>query len=367
MTIIHMEKNQRENPFFIPYNTPHDTIPFDRITLEDFEEAFIEGIRRDKEQLEKTINNPAKPTFDNTILLAEDDTFYYGLLERVSNAFFTLLSSETNDEMDALAQKIEPLLVKHHNDTLLNKDLFERIKYVHRHHRRLTAEEKRLLDNTYEGFSRNGALLDEEGKAKLRQLNEEASMLSLQFSQNLRNERKAFILHLTDESDLDGIPDRVRESAAQEAKDRNLEGWVFTLDSPSLGPFMKYSTRRDLRKQLYLASNTVCTHENETNNIDICKRIVTIRQETCQLLGFKTFADYVLKHRMASNRRNVYHLFDQLIEAYKPTAIKEIKEIAKTGRKSEGRSFQLERWDMSHYSYKLQMAKYNIDSEMVRP
>ena len=357
----------RENPFFVPYDTPHHTIPFDRITLKDIEEAFIEGIRRDKEQMEKTINNPAKPTFENTILNVDDDPFYYGLLDRVSNAFFNLLSAETNDEMDALAQKMEPLLTQHNNDMVLNPKLFERIKAVHRHHRRLTSEEKRLLDNIYESFCRNGALLDDEGKARLRQINEEASMLSLTFSQNLLNERKAYMLHLTEEGDLDGLPERVREAAAIEAKERGLEGWVFTLDSPSMGPFMKYSNRRDLRKKLYLASNTLCTHENSTNNLDICKRLVNLRSESARLLGFKSFADYIMKHRMASNTRNVYRLFDQLIDAYKPKALKEVAEIAKTARKSEGRAFTMEPWDLSHYSYQLKMSKYDIDSEMLRP
>lgn len=362
-----IENNHRENPFFVPYDTPHHTIPFDRITLKDIEEAFMEGMRRDKEQMEKTINNPEKPTFENTILNVDDDTFYYGLLDRVSNAFFNLLSAETNDEMDALAQKLEPLLTQHNNDMMLNTRLFERIKAVHRHHRRLTPEEKRLLDNIYESFCRNGALLDDEGKAHLRQLNEEASMLSLQFSQNLLNERKAYMLHLTEEADLDGLPERVREAAAQEAKERGVEGWVFTLDSPSLGPFMKYSKRRDLRKQLYMASNTLCTNDNSTNNLDICKRLVNLRGESARLLGFKTFADYIMKYRMASNTRNVYQLFDQLIDAYKPVAIKEMAEIAKTARKSEGRAFTMEPWDLSHYSYQLKMSKYDIDSEMLRP
>ena len=180
------QENQRKNPFFEPYNTPHDTAPFDRIRLEDFEEAFMEGIRRDDEQIEKIINNPAKPTFDNTIISVDDEKDnYYDLLSRTSSVFFNLLSAETNDEMDALAQKMSPILTKHANDIRLNEQLFERIKYVHRHHRRLTPEEKMLLDNCYDGFVRSGALLDAEGKARLRQLTEEASMLGLQFQQNL--------------------------------------------------------------------------------------------------------------------------------------------------------------------------------------
>ena len=360
-------KEGRKNPFFEPFDTPHHTYPFDKIRLEDFEPAFIEGIRRDKEQIEKTINNPEKPSFDNTILCTDDDPFYYGLLDRVSTVFSNLLSAETSDELDALAQKIEPMLTQHQNDVMLNEKLFARIKHVHRHHRFLTREEKRLLDNTYEGFTRCGALLDEEGKARLRQLNEEVSMLSLQFAQNLLKERKAYTLHLTDAADLDGLPERVREAAAQEAKERGLDGWVFTLDAPSIGPFMKYSTRRDLREQLYMASNTVCTHDNTENNIEICKRIVNIQRERAQLLGHKCFADFVLSRRMASNTRSVYRLLEQLIEAYKPTALRELEAVERTARKKEGRSFRLEPWDLAHYSYQLQMEKYNIDSEMLRP
>ena len=366
-----MEKNdiespKRNNPFFEPFNTPHDTLPFDRFSLEDYEEAFLEGMRRDKEQIEKTIHNPEKPTFDNTILNKDDDSYYYGLLDRVSTVFFNLLSAEANDDMEALAQKMEPLLTQHANDIMLNKDLFERIKHVHRHHRRLTPEEKQLLEKIYESFTRSGALLDDEGKAKLRQMNEEGSLLALQFSQNLRKERKAYTMQITDESDLDGLPERVREAAAQEAKEQGMEGWVFTLDAPSMMPFMKYSTRRELRRKLYMASNTLCT-KGELSNIDICKRLVNLKREESQLLGFKSYADFVLKNRMASNKRNVYHLLDQLIDAYKPTAIKELLEVEKLARKIEGRSFVLEPWDLSHYSYKLQMKKYDIDSEMLRP
>ena len=366
METNNIESPKRNNPFFEPFNTPHDTIPFDRFTLEDYEEAFLEGIRRDKEQIEKTINNPEKPTFDNTIINKDEDSYYYGLLERVSTVFFNLLSAEADDDMEALAQKMEPILTQHANDIMLNKDLFERIKHVHRHHRRLTPEEKKLLEKTYDSFTRSGALLDDAGKEKLRQMNEEGSLLALQFSQNLRKDRKAFTMQITDESDLDGLPERVREAAAQEAKEHGMEGWVFTLDSPSMMPFMKYSTRRELRRKLYMASNTLCT-KGELSNIDICKRLVNLKREESQLLGFKSYADFILKNRMASNKRNVYHLLDQLIDAYKPTAIKELSEVEKLARKIEGRSFVLEPWDLSHYSYKLQMKKYDIDSEMLRP
>ena len=366
---------KRVNPFFQPYNTPHDTVPFDRIRLEDFEEAFMEGIRRDNEQIEKTINNPEKPTFDNTIINTEEDEGYYDLLSRVSTVFFNLLSAETNDEMDALAQKMQPILTQHANDVRLNPQLFERIRKVHLHHRHLTPEEKMLLDNCYDGFVRSGALLDEDGKQRLRQLTEEASMLSLQFSQNLLKENKAFTLEITDEAQLDGLPETAREAAAlawQEAKSqeptaKGQQGWLFTLDMPSYSPFMTYSTQRELRKQMYMARNTVCTHDNSENNLAICQRLVNLRREIAQLLGYKTYADYVLKRRMASNTRGVYKLLNDLITAYKPTAIKEREELKKSLPQPLQKEGGMKPWDSAFYTHKLQMKKYNIDQEMLRP
>ena len=362
------KKTVRVNPFMVPYNTPHDTAPFDRITLADYEEAFMEGIRRDNELIEKTINSTEKPTFDNTILNKDEDSDgYYDLLSRVSTVFFNLLSAETNDEMDALAQKLQPILTKHANDVRLNKKLFERIKAVHLHHRKLTPEEQRLLDDTYEGLVRGGALLSDDDKEHLRALTEEASMLTLQFSQNLLKENKAFTLHITDEAQLDGLPDTQREAAAQTAREQGKEGWVFTLDQPSYSPFMTYSTQRHLRQQMYMAKNTVCTHDNSENNMEICKRLVNLRREIAALLGYKCYADYVLKHRMAGKVRNVYQLLDNLLEAYKPTAIKEVEEIEQMARKMEGKGFEMQPWDFGYYSHKLQLKKYNIDAEMLRP
>ena len=364
------EQKERKNPFFFPYHTPHDVAPFDRIRLEDYEEAFLEGIRREDEQIDKIINDPRKPTFDNTIISIDDEKDgegYYDLLGRVSSVFFNLLSAETNDEMDALAQKLSPVLTKHANDIRLNERLFERIKYVHQHHRKLTPEEKMLLDKCYDGFVRSGALLDAAGKERLRQLTEEASMLGLQFSQNLLKENKAFTLHITDEAQLDGLPETARESAALAAKEMDKEGWVFTLDFPSYSPFMTYSTQRELRRQTYMAKNTECIHDNSENNLDICKRLINLRRELAQLLGHKTYADYVLKHRMAGNVHNVYKLLNDLIVAYKPTAVKEVAAIEKIAKKTEGKDFKLEPWDFSFYSHKLQLEKYNLDAEMLRP
>ena len=363
-----MSEQQHKNPFFEQYNTVHETVPFGDFNLADVEEAFVEGIKRDDELIEKITNNPEKPTFDNTIIYREEGKeHYYSVLDKVSTAFFNLLSADTNDEMDQLAQKIQPMLTKHANDVTLNPKLFERIKYVHRHHRKLTPEEKVLLDDTYKGLVRSGALLDDKGKERLRQLTEEAGMLSLQFSQYLLKENKAFQLHITDENDLDGLPESAREAAALNAKEQEKEGWVFTLDFPSYNPFMTYSTRRELRRRMYMEKNTVACHGNGEDNREICKRLINLRREMAQLLGYKTYADYVLERRMAENKKNVYRLLDQLIDAYMPTAVKEVEAIEKFARKTEGKDFKIEPWDFAFYSHKLKLKKYNIDAEMLRP
>ena len=357
------------NPFFSKYPTPHETAPFNQIKLEHYEPAFMEGIKRDNEELEQIINNPEEPTFENTIAIDYDEEKeqYFSLLDNVSTVFFNLLSAETNDDMDELAEKMQPLLTKHENDISLNPKLFERIKYVYEHHRELTPEEEMLLNKTYDGFVRSGALLDEAGKERLRKLTEEASMLSLQFSQNLLKETKAYTLHITDEADLKGLPETQIAAAREAARERGKDGWVFTLDSPSYGPFMQYAENRELRKQMYMARNTECTHDNKTNNLNICKRLINLRREVAQLLGYENYADYVLRKRMASNAGNVYDLLRNLIEAYKPTAIKERDELRKKAKAMEGEDFKMMPWDSAYYSHKLQLEKYNIDSEMLRP
>jgi len=388
------EKEIRQNPFFLDYDTPHGTIPFDRIRFEDYEEAFMEGIRRDKEEIEKTVNDPEEPTFENTIVRVDTSKgeHYYDLLDRVSKVFFNMLNAETNDELDELAQKMSPILTQHENDMMLNRPLFERIKKVYDDYfgndgkakgnlkpETLTPEQEMLLRNYYDGFVRSGALLDDAGKERLRQLTEEASLLSLQFSQNLLKENKAFELHITDEKQLDGLPETAREAAAQTAKEHNKEGWIFTLDAPSYSPFMTYSTQRELRRQMYMAKNTVCLHDNAENNLEICKRLINLRREMAQLLGYESFADYVMKHRMAGCADNVYKLLHELLDAYKPTAIEEVKEVEKIFEKDIENSseklsivncqlsIKMQPWDFSFYSHKLQMERYNLDAEMLRP
>ncbi len=358
------KKPERINPFFKKdYGTPHDTAPFCDIRLEDYEPAFMEGIRQDEELTERIINNPEPPTFENTIAFSMPDS----LLDRVSNVFFNLLSAETNDEMDALAQKMSPILAEHANNILLNEKLFARVKAVYEHHRPVTTEEQMLLEKSYDGFVRNGANLSDEDKKRFREITKELSQLTLQFSQNNLKETNVFQLHLTELGQLAGLPESAVEAAALAAKEKNLDGWVFTLHAPSYNPFMMYADNRALREKMYMARNTICIQGNEYDNTGIVKRIVNLRRERAQLLGYPTYADFVLKKRMAENSQNVYRLLDDLLDAYFPTACEEVKEVEKTARTLEGDDFVLQPWDFSYYAHKLQMEKYNLDAEMLRP
>ena len=370
MTEHNVEKETHRNPFLESYNTLHDTVPFNKITLADYEEAIMEGIRRENEEIEKTINNPEEPTFDNT-LAREDEVegrkHYYDLLDRVTSVFFNMLSAETNDEMEELAQKMSPILTQHANDISLNPKLFARVKAVYEKHRELTVEENRLLEDSYDGFVRSGALLNDTDKERLRSLTEEASILSLQFSQNLLKENKAYTLHITNEADLSGLPETARETAAESARERNLEGWVFTLDAPSYGPFMTYSDRRELRRELYMAHSTLCIKDNEENNLEICRRLINLRRQTAQLLGYETYADYVMKHRMAESVNNVYKLLDNLIEAYKPAAIAESAKVKALAKEEMGEDFDFKPWDAAYYSHRLKVKEYDFDPEELRP
>lgn len=359
----------KKNPFMEPYETLHDTVPFDKIKFEHYEEAFMEGIRRDNESIAKIVENPDTPTFRNTIAVEDDSKgkHYYDLLDRVSTVFSCMMSANTNDKMEELAQKISPILTQHGNDLIFNKKLFERVKYVHDHHEKLTPEEQTLLDKEYDAFVRSGALLGDKDKERLRKLTEEAGILTLQFSQNLLKENKAYTLHITDKADLEGLPDTAIEAAAAAAKEKNMEGWLFTLDYPSYSPFMSYAKNRDLREQMYMARNTECIKNNDENNLKICQRLINLRREIAQLIGYETYADYVLKHRMAGSTRRVYKLLDDLIDAYKPKAIEELNDIKAKARTMEGENFELKPWDFSYYAHKLQMEKFNLDAEMLRP
>lgn len=358
-----MTKNQ--NPFLTAYNTPHETIPFHLIKTEHFEPAVLVGMEEQNREIEEIINNPETPTFANTIVALERSG---KTLDRITTVFGNLLSAETNDEMQAIAERIMPQLTEHSNNISLNEKLFSRIKSVYESKEKesLNQEESMLLNKTYDGFIRSGANLSDEHKERLRKLSSELSVLTLKFSQNNLKEKNSYELPLILEQ-LEGLPDSALVAYAQTAKDKGKEDYIVTLEAPSFIPFMKYCKNRELREQLYRAYNTQCTHDNEYNNLDIVKRLVNLRLELAQLIGFETAADYVLTKRMAANSNNVYQLLNQLLEAYTPTAQKEVAEVQTLAKELEGEEFQLMPWDWAYYSRILKEKKFNIDEEILRP
>lgn len=362
--IINMMNAQ--NPFFEKYTTPYGTVPFDKIKTEHYEPAIREGIRQQAAEIDAIVNNPEAPTFANTILAYEKSG---ELLDRVTTVFGNLRSAETNDDLQTLAQEMMPLLSEHSNNISLNEELFKRVKAVYNQKEQLnlTPEQTKLLENIYDGFIRRGANLQGEAKKQYRQLTKELSSLTLQFSENNLKEINNYQLVLTDKAQLAGLPESAIEAAAETAKEKGVEGWVFTLQAPSYIPFMTYADNRDLRHELYMAYNTKCTHNNEYNNIDIVKKLVNTRMAIAQLLGYENFAQYTLKKRMAEDGDAVYNLLNQLLEAYTPTAKKEYLEVQELARQEQGAEFTVMPWDWSYYSNKLKDKKFNINEEMLRP
>lgn len=354
------------NPFLQPYATPHETVPFHLIRLEHYEPAIREGMRQEDEEIAAIVTNTEAPTFANTILpLAESGK----LLERVTTVLFNLMSAETCDELEAIAEKMMPELSEHSNNISLNPELFARVKavYEQRETLTLTSEERQLLEKTYDGFRRNGANLSDTDKETYRRLSMELSTLTLRFSQNHLKETNRYELVLTQAEQLQGLPPSAVEAAAHTAAEKGKEGWVITLQAPSYVPFMKYSDCRDLRRELYMAYNTQCTHDNEQNNFDIVRQLVNHRMELARLLGYTDYADYVLRKRMAEDSAHVYRLLDDLLEAYTPAAHREVAEVEALARRLEGDNFQLMPWDFSYYSEKLKNEKYQFDEEALRP
>ena len=356
---------ENQNPFLTAYNTPHETTPFHLIKTEHFEPAVLAGIKEQNREIDEIINNPETPTFSNTIAALERSG---KTLDRITTVFGNLLSAETNDEMQAIAERIMPQLTEHSNNISLNEKLFSRIKSVYENEDKqsLNQEETMLLKKTYDGFIRSGANLSDEHKERFRKLSSELSVLTLKFSQNNLKEKNSYELPLTLEQ-LEGLPESVLTAYAQTAKERSKENYIVTLEAPSFIPFMKYCKNRELREQLYRAYNTQCTHDNEYNNLDIVKKLVNLRLELAQLLGFETAADYVLTKRMAANSNNVYQLLNQLLEAYTPTAQKEVAEVETLAKDLDGEDFQLMPWDWAFYSRILKEKKFNIDEEILRP
>ena len=354
------------NPFYTTYHY----IPFDRIKETDYEPAMMKGIEEEDQEIDNIVKNPDAPTFENTIEAMERSG---QLLDKVTTVFFNLLSAETTDFLDELAQKMSPILSEHSNNIMLNEGLFKRVKAVYDDHEadlfaRLNPEQKMLLKNTYEGFVRHGALLTDEQKEQLRRITAELGVLSLQVSQNKLKDTNNFILHITDEADLEGLPESAIDLARQTAKEREMEGYVFTLQAPSYIPFLTYSARRELREKMFRAYNTLCTHDNENNNVAIVGKIVNLHREMAQLLGYDTYADYALTRRMAEKKENVYQLLNQLIDAYLPSAKKEVEEVEKVyNDQFHDNKDGFMPWDFSYYANKLKEERFNINSEMLRP
>ena len=354
-----------QNPFFTDYHTPHHTAPFHLIKTEHYEPAIRKGMEMHDEEVSTITHNPETPTFANTIVALERSG---ALLDRVTTVFGNLLSAETSDELEAIAERMMPLLSEHSNNISLNEKLFARIKAVYEspESEHLGTEDKMLLQKTYDSFIRNGANLSETQKERFRQISSELSTLTLRFSQNHLKETNNYGLQLKDE-DLGGLPESIVEAYAQTAKEKGKEGYTVTLHAPSYVPFMKYSNNRSLRQELHMAYNTQCAKDNEYNNTEVVKKLVNLRLERAQLLGYKNAADYVLTKRMAENSDNVYNLLNQLLEAYSPTAQKELAEVQNLAKELEGDDFQLMPWDWAYYSEKLKEKKFDLNEEELRP
>lgn len=351
-----------------PFYTPYEYTPFDTIKETDYEPAILKGIEEEDKEIDQIVNQPEAPTFENTIE-ALDRTGE--LLGKVTSVFYNQLSAETSDYLDELSQRVSPILTEHSNNITLNKRLFRRVKAVYENHaakdfKDLDAEQKMLLTTTYEGFVRKGANLPDEQQKRLRALSAELSVLTLQFSQNKLKDTNDFLLHITNEEDLEGLPESAINLARQTAKERNMEGYAFTLQAPSYMPFLTYSAKRELREKMYLAYHTLCTHPNDNNNTDIVRKIVNLRREMAQMLGYDTYADYALAHRMAEKPQAVYDLLNQLIDAYMPTAQAEVKAVEDLCHQTLNLQPFMP-WDFPYYANKLKESRYHLNSEMLRP
>lgn len=354
------------NPLLLPFNTKYGTFPFDKIRVEHIKPALLQAMDEEKAEIDTICTNPETPTFANTLVALEHSGHR---LEVVTTYMYNMLSANTCDELDTVAEEMQPLLSQHHSDIVANTALYQRIAYVHDHAdaEALDEEDRMLLDTTYRSFIRSGAHLCEEKKEKLREVRAELSKQTLAFSRHLLNETNAFHLHVTDEADLAGLPELQREQAKAKAEEMGKSGWVFTLHAPSFVPFMTYAEKRSLRHDLYMAYHTRCLHDNADNNESVVKRIVNLRREMAQILGFDTYADYALERRMANNTERVYDLLNQLVEAYHQPALKEVEQVEAFARQCEGDAFRLEPWDFAYYANRLKKQRYDIDANMLRP
>jgi Zn-dependent oligopeptidase len=347
------------------FNTKYNTAPFSQIKNEDYLPAFQEGIALAKAEIDAIVNNPEKPTFENTI---ETLAFSGNTLDRISSIFFNLNSAETSDEMQKIAQEVSPLLSEFGNDVRLNAALFAKVKAVYEQKAslNLNPEQTTLLDKKYKSFSRNGANLSDDKKTILREIDKELSKLSLQFGENVLAETQAFQMHLTDEKDLAGLPEGTIEAAHSLAKSLEKEGWIFTLDHPSYIPFVTYSDNRELRKKMAIAFGARAFQNNEYDNQEIVLKIAKLRSDRAQVLGYATHAHFVLEERMAENPEKVKTFSNDLLAKAKPAAQKEFAELTAFAKKLDGIE-QLEKWDGAYYSEKLKQQLFNLDDETLKP
>ena len=353
------------NPLLQTFDTPFHTAPFNRIKNEHFLPALDQELDAARQRIKQIRENTEKPDFTNTIEALE----YAGEpVERIARIFFNLNHAETSDKMQELAKNIAPKLTEFGNDITLDPQLFERIKTVFNETDKtlLSAEQTKLLENTYKNFVRNGAGLQDKKKEKFRKITRELSVLSVQFNENVLAETNDFILHITSENDLAGLPENSIKAASEEAENRKLQGWVFTLHYPSFVPFMKYADNRNLRKEMFMAYHTRGNKGNKHDNRQIIKRITELRLEQAKLLGYDTFAAFVLENRMAETTGQVMSFLDNLKNAYYPQAQKEVAEVAEYA-KSKDALHKIQKWDWNYYAEKLKEKKFSVNDELFRP
>lgn len=354
------------NPFFTEYTTPYGVPPFDQIEVAHYKPALLKGMEEQTKEVEAIVSNPEEPTFENTIVALDQCG---QLLQKAMYAFSGQSSVNTNDEIQELEREIYPMLSKHSDDISLNPALFARVKAVYENQAKfnLDKEQKKLLEETCKGFVRGGANLSEADQAKLRELNSEISMLQLTFGQNVLKETNAYQLVIDNEADLAGLPEDVKVKAAETAKEMGKEGkWIFTLHNPSVMPFLQYADNRELRKQIFEAYTNRGNNNNENDNKEVVKKLVTARLEKAKLMGYKDYAAYVLEENMAKDEKNVYDLLNQV---WTPALAKAKEELADINAeiKKEGGDFEAAGWDWRYYFEKAKKAKFNVDENEMRP
>lgn len=355
--------DNKMNPLLTDSTLPYGAPQFDKIKTEHYLPAFEQAITEAKAEIDAIVNNPDAPTFENTIAALDEAG---GRLNDAAGIFYNLMEADTNEEMQDVAEKVSPMMTEYSMYVSLNEPLFARVKAVHGNAEGLEPDQRRLLEKTWKSFVRGGANLDAEDKEAYGKLSERLSLLTLQYGKNVLAATNAFTLNLTDEAGLEGLPDFVREAAAETAKSKEMEGWTFDLSAPSYGAFMKYSTRRDLRQKMWMAYNTRAT-EGENSNIELCRQIAESRLKIANILGYETYADYALEERMAKNPQTVNEFIQKLLEPSLPAAKAEVKELYEYARANGFEDSEIQPWDFGFWSEKLKDARYSINDEQLKP